>query len=345
MARSYSSCNSPVISDFDEQLFILNFATRLLTAFTDRDILVSNALETLADFSRVHRLAIFTLDEDCQNLVVEGLWVDGPQKMERKKFPLAGSPLQETSCLMATRKHPLVMDGDIPLPALLDSSSPGQCLCLPLGGVSCRLVGVTTFELSDEQDLSFQDLQNLRVLATVLAISLDNARLFTQAVCDGLTGAYVRRYYEIRVNEELSKLKRQPGSVAIVLFDLDNFKSVNDHCGHPTGDKVLQAFTGLLKANLRNQLDVICRYGGEEFIILLPDTELDEAVEIAERIRCLCERLQFSEFPEGVTLTVSAGVAATDQRLLLTADEMLRHADSALYKAKQTGRNQIVAWT
>ena len=246
---------------------------------------------------------------------------------------------------MSHRKHPLTLDGEIPLPAMKDDGTGGQCLCLPLGGVSCRLVGVATFELSDEDELTFQDLQNLRVIATVLAISLDNAKLFSLAVCDGLTGAYVRRYYEIRVNEEISKLKRQPGSVAIILFDLDEFKSINDRCGHPVGDHVLQLFTGLLKANLRNQLDVICRYGGEEFIVLLPDTELDEAVEIAERIRSLCEKLKTAGLPEDMMITVSAGIASTNHRILLSADEMLHCADSALYKAKQTGRNQVVAWT
>ncbi|MCE5243568.1 MAG: sensor domain-containing diguanylate cyclase [Syntrophobacteraceae bacterium] len=343
MAEEHPAANSP-LTEFDEQLFLLNFATRLLTAFTDKQILIDNSLEILADFSHARRLAVMTIDDDDRSLLVEGVWAGKPFRIDTTRIPLANPALKEVCSMLSARTYPLRMDGKVPLPAPQEEGATGQCLCVPLGGASFRLVGVATFEILPENRLTFQDLQNLRVLATVLAISLDNAKLFAQAVYDGLTGIYIRRYYEIRVKEELSMLKRQPGRVAIILFDMDNFKRINDRFGHLAGDRVLCAFAGLMKANVRQHVDVICRYGGDEFIILLPGTGLNEAVEIAERLRALFEGLQFDDLPRDRPFTVSAGVASTDHRKMLPAEEMLQSADLALYKAKQTGGNRVVAW-
>lgn len=343
MAERHPSAGSD-LTESDEQLFLLNFATRLLTAVTDRQILIDNSLEILADFSRARRLAVMTIDDEDRSLLVEGVWAGKSCKIDTVRIPLSNPAFQEVCSLLSVRTYPLRLDGEVPLPALREEGSTGQCLCIPLGGASFRLVGVASFEILPENHLTFQDLQNLRVLATVLAISLDNAKLFAQAVYDGLTGVYIRRYYEIRVKEELSMLKRQPGKVAIILFDMDNFKHINDRFGHLAGDDVLCAFAGLMKANVRQHVDVICRYGGDEFIILLPGTGLDEAVEIAERLRTLFERQPFEELPRDCPFTVSAGVASTDHSKMLPAEELLRSADTALYKAKQAGGNRVAAW-
>lgn len=343
MAEKHPSADS-TLTESDEQLFVLNFATRLLTAFTDRQILIDNSLEILADFSRARRLAIMTIDDEDRSLLVEGVWAGKPRRIDAMRIPLANPALAEVCSLLSVQTYALRLDGEVPLPAHREEGSTGQCLCVPLGGASFRLVGVASFEILPENHLTFQDLQNLRVLATVLAISLDNAKLFAQAVYDGLTGIYIRRYYEIRVKEELSMLKRQPGRVAIILFDMDHFKRINDRFGHLAGDRVLCAFAGLMKANVRQNVDVICRYGGDEFIILLPGTGQDEAVEIAERLRKLFEGQPFEELPRDRPFTVSAGVASTDHRQMLTPEEMLRSADIALYKAKQAGGNRVAAW-
>lgn len=328
-------------TDFDEHLFILNFGTRLLTAFTDEEILVPIALETVADFSRGRRVAILTLCEDASVLRVRGILADMKVQESKQKALKREGALESALCSTSVCTFPLILDGDIPLPASENGAPEGKCLCLPLVGSQFRVLGLITIELQEGGDLEFQDLQQLRVLSTVLAISLENAALFAQLIRDGLTGLFVRRYYEIRVEEELAKLRRQPGRLSMVILDLDCFKEVNDRYGHLMGDQVLREFAELLKGNMRRGVDVVCRYGGEEFIVLLPETGLEETYQAAERIRRLCQAHVFRGPETEVRITVSGGVASVESGAHVTANALFREADDRLYLAKQRGRNRI----
>jgi len=158
---------------------------------------------------------------------------------------------------------------------------------------------------------------------------------------DPLTDIFNRRYLRTRLNEEFGKHQRYAHPFSLVMFDIDFFKLINDSYGHPCGDYILKAFAALLISSVRNT-DTLARYGGEEFCCLLPETDIDQARDLAERIRKKTEESVFTYHESPLTITVSGGVAQLRAELA-SVDVLLEAADQALYKAKQTGRNKIVA--
>jgi len=332
-------------SEFDEQFFILNYGTRLLTAFTDRDILINIALETLADFSRGKSVAVLCLDDRQENLVVEGIFSDAKPFHPGVSLPVAGTILEKILRQKAVVVTPLVLENGVPLPAEEMSKGTDLCLCLPLVGTSFHLLGMATIAVSVDHDLSFIETQQLRILSTMLAVSLENVRLFARLIQDNLTGLYTRRFYEIRIEEALARINRDCGFLSIILFDLDDFKKVNDSFGHLMGDVVLRQFGSLLLEHVRKGSTIISRYGGEEFVLLMPAAQLAEAVGLANRLRALCADHVFGDGDHPIPMTVSGGVAGTDHTESLSPRDLFQRADQALYLAKQEGRNRVVSWS
>ena len=168
-----------------------------------------------------------------------------------------------------------------------------------------------------------------------------NQRLTYMSQTDGLTGLDNRRHLNERIDEMFSHAKRLNEPFSLVMCDLDKFKSVNDTYGHQAGDEVLKQLAAILKDEAR-EIDRVGRYGGEEFMLLLPGTVLDAAVTFAERVRKRIEGHTFT-FPDGtLTRTSSFGVAGWPHPKIEQADDLVRKADDALYVAKETGRNKVV---
>jgi diguanylate cyclase (GGDEF)-like protein len=168
-----------------------------------------------------------------------------------------------------------------------------------------------------------------------------NDRLLHISMTDGLTGVDNRRALEQRLHEMFEHSLRLHEPIACVMCDIDHFKKVNDTYGHAAGDDVLKQFAEILKDEAR-EIDRVGRYGGEEFLLLLPGTVLDSAVTFAERLRQRVEQNTFSF--EGGTLkrTVSLGVASWPHPKIKGREEMLKAADDALYVAKEMGRNRVI---
>ncbi len=192
----------------------------------------------------------------------------------------------------------------------------------------------------------------LEHLAAVTAMCVDNAvireRLKIDGLTDPLTGLYNRRFFERRMSEEMERWSRRRGSaLAAMLVDVDYFKQINDRHGHQAGDRVLQGLARLLGRVLRGS-DVLARYGGEEFVLLLPETTLEQGAYIAERLRALVEATAVLAVEEGgLSVTVSVGLAALDSGSEWQGDPsvwLLQSADTALYQAKQNGRNRVVCF-
>jgi diguanylate cyclase (GGDEF)-like protein len=180
-------------------------------------------------------------------------------------------------------------------------------------------------------------------LASQAVVALDNARLHRiverQALVDGLTGLANRRQCEEALASELARLERFGGSLALVVADLDWFKDVNDRYGHPAGDAVLREFAAVLQAALRS-VDLAGRWGGEEFLLILPGTDLGGGAQVAERIRAaLAGRIVLSPEGDPIPITASFGVAATPPAS--GAAELFSAADAALYEAKRNGKNRV----
>jgi two-component system cell cycle response regulator len=161
------------------------------------------------------------------------------------------------------------------------------------------------------------------------------------AVTDQLTGLYNRRYFERHLAAMLGRARDQAREMAMMIIDLDHFKQVNDSRGHVFGDQVLKEFADRLRRNIRG-VDLPCRLGGEEFVVLMPDTDLGQAQGVAERVRCaVAERPFYAGESQPQQITVSVGIAINEQATD-SPDDLLKRADIALYRAKREGRNRVV---
>ena len=158
------------------------------------------------------------------------------------------------------------------------------------------------------------------------------------ALFDSLTGLYNRRSFDSFFEKEFAKFKRYGNNISVVLVDIDHFKNVNDTYGHPVGDMVLKALANILQESIRTS-DMVCRWGGEEFAILMPETELAGAKDKAESVRKAVEAFSF---PKVGQLTASFGVSSPDKDE--TAIPFFERVDRALYQAKDSGRNRVVAF-
>ncbi|ODT80269.1 MAG: PleD family two-component system response regulator [Pelagibacterium sp. SCN 64-44] len=161
------------------------------------------------------------------------------------------------------------------------------------------------------------------------------------AVTDELTGLYNRRYFDRHLNIMLGKAREQERDVALMILDIDHFKAVNDNHGHDVGDAVLREFSARLKRNIRG-VDLACRFGGEEFVVLMPDTDNGQAEAVAERVRqAIAEKPFDVGTARPLSVTVSVGVAL-NETLADTPEGMIKRADVALYRAKREGRNRVI---
>jgi len=214
-------------------------------------------------------------------------------------------------------------------------------MCIPLVSFG-QTMGALVLDSDRVRAFRSQELQPLESAADICATAIQNAhyveRVKQLAYLDGLTGIFNRRFFEMRIAEELDRARRFSTAMAVIMVDIDQFKRLNDEFGHLLGDEVLRQVSSIFHQQLR-KIDVVCRFGGEEFAILLSQTNGQHAQGVAEKLRRLVETWQFPGVPRPVT--ISAGTATYPEHGT-TRDELVKAADAALYAAKLAGRNQVM---
>ncbi|MFH1259009.1 MAG: diguanylate cyclase [Elusimicrobiota bacterium] len=183
------------------------------------------------------------------------------------------------------------------------------------------------------------DLEFLSTLANLGGLSLENAQLYTMAITDGLTNLYVQRYFTLRLDDEIRRAKRYQHKTSLLMIDIDHFKLVNDTYGHLAGNKVLVEIADVLKKTTRG-IDLLSRYGGEEFAVLMPETDRDSAMILAERLRKKTEETIVKVKEGNIKVTISLGLATFPENAG-TSFDLIDHADTMLYQAKEGGRNRV----
>jgi two-component system, cell cycle response regulator len=234
------------------------------------------------------------------------------------------------------------MDGFEVMRALKENKSTLDIPVIVLSGLQSSQDKVTAFDLGavDYVTKPF-DLTELRVRVRAAIRMQQLIRMLAQkAQLDGLTGLWNRTFFNQRLSEEIGRLSRRDGALSLAIIDIDHFKSVNDTFGHPAGDAVIQTLAKLLQRECR-LTDSVCRYGGEEFGIIMPDTNPADARTLAERIRASLEAMSWPKHPER-KVTASFGVASAVGTPLLTPEVWLERADQSLYAAKAAGRNRVI---
>jgi diguanylate cyclase (GGDEF)-like protein len=216
----------------------------------------------------------------------------------------------------------------------------GSRMCIPLVSFG-QTLGVLVLDSDQRGAFNTNDTQPLESVADIVSTAIQNAhyidRVKQLAYLDGLTGIFNRRFFELRMAEEIERARRFNSGMGVIMIDIDQFKRLNDEFGHLLGDEVLRQVSSVLHQQLR-KIDVVCRYGGEEFSILLSQTSPQHSLAVAEKLRRMIERWQFPGVPRPVT--ISAGTANYPEHGT-TRDELVKAADAGLYAAKQAGRNRV----
>lgn len=193
-------------------------------------------------------------------------------------------------------------------------------------------------------DIEVNDKEFLKTLINQISMSLENARLYHEAIIDGLTKLYVHRFFEIQLTTEIKRCQRFGKKLSALMIDIDNFKKLNDTYGHQAGDFVLKEVSNLIKSSIRS-VDTVSRYGGEEISIMLPETDIEGAATIAEKIRSVIDTNIFHYQKNMLRVSVSIGVAEWDKELKQTYETLVSEADKALYRAKHEGKNRVCLHT
>jgi diguanylate cyclase (GGDEF)-like protein len=225
-------------------------------------------------------------------------------------------------------------------------SAPGCYLCVPLVAhgdtIGVLYIGCPHDTIREIVESRTEGIRQLVQLTAMSLASLEmRKKLEHQSIRDGLTGLFNRHFLEIALERELARAVRRKGSLAVLMMDIDHFKKLNDQFGHSAGDAVLKEVAHTFSSCVRTE-DLICRYGGEEFTIILPDTTPEDTLNRAEVIRKAVANLRTeldNDLYSSVTVSIGAAIFPKDGQ---SSELLLRQADAALYRAKREGRNRVV---
>jgi diguanylate cyclase (GGDEF)-like protein len=326
--------NISILYDVGKALNFLEDLTRLLNMILDRAI----------DIAGSQKGSIMFYDEPSGELVIRV--VRGQDKEMEEKI-LSG----ELQCLrikngegvagrVFATGEPLVINDVSQDPRFTDPvhSYVQSILCVPLNVYDEAIGVINIVNKNGGGEYSEDDLHMVMALANQAAVAISNARLYEMAITDSLTRVLIRRHFMQRLETEIKRAKRYDHSLSLIMADFDNFKEVNDLYGHQAGDYVLAESGRLFRKSLRSS-DFVGRYGGEEFIIALPETSLENAMLLCRRLRLLFEKTPFVYEEFKIHRTISLGAAIYP---LHAADYqgLIRCADLSLYKAKRDGRDR-----
>lgn len=308
------------------------------TAVLDLEQLLETMCSLLIEAFTVDHVSVFLLDQEGRLVLRREHGRLKPRVREGEPFAEEGIYAQG---VYPSRQAPLANEFDEERGVC---EKTGSEMSVPLLSFGQKL-GLLVCSSAQKSAFQPEDIQSLESVADILAIAIQNAgyveKVRMQANLDGLTGVFNRRYFETKILEKMAEADRYAGKMSLLMLDIDRFKSINDEFGHLLGDEVLKQVSALLTHHLR-RVDLLCRYGGEEFVIIAPATTEANAAVLARKLRALIEHHEFPGIPRAVT--VSFGVAEFPAHGS-ARDSLVRASDAALYAAKQSGRNRVVVFS
>lgn len=326
----------------NSELTMLYKVSSAIANVTDMDKLFVNIFEAISDFEALNMKAnggIFIIKGDSLKLVY--------QLGYSEEFLKTHEDLKIGQCLcgVAAKTGEVIVskrsDEDPRHTVKYSGMLPHGHIIIPLKAKG-KMTGVLYVDMPADFDIDERILNTLKSIGNQIGLAIENSMLYEETISlslhDHLTGLANRRHMDIVFDRMIAEVKRFKHPLSVIMADIDNFKKYNDMHGHSAGDKCLVEVARLILESTRNT-DLAVRYGGEEFFIILPDTDITEACEIAERVRCSVEK-------GGIT-TISLGVAVYNDRMRsrgnLIKEDLINLADKALYQAKKNGRNRFEA--
>lgn len=327
-----------------DELSVLHRVGQSMSSVLNLDELLSKVLQILNDTFRYVHSTISLIEEGGQVAVCRAVFGFGDQNLGTR-FRVGVDGI--TGWVASTGLPLLAPDVSKESRYIPFSPNVGSEIALPLK-LRDQVIGVMNVE--DERLNAFgeDDLRLLSTLASQIAVAIENARLYEeqekQAITDEKTGLFNYRHFQRVLRDELRRAKRYRHPLSLLMLDVDHFKHYNDRWGHPRGDEVLKLLAQIMRENVRD-VDVVVRFGGEEFMVVLPETGKSEAERMGERIRKAVRENDFpggGEQPEG-RLTVSIGVSTFPEDAQ-EAEAVVDRVDQAMYRAKSKGRDNVQAF-
>lgn len=322
------------------QVLDLYEVTKNMSASLDMAETLKVFRDTVSKILKFSSLKLILIDEAQESPVVSTTYEILTADISKKEPNKFDQILVET---ISARKEVIYLkppiDNGHPLKGYLDKAKESFA-ALPLLSEGIP-VGILTILGAKEEEID-----KFLIMTEQLALEVKKINLYEKiqmlAITDGLTNIYVRRHFLERLDEEVGRCARHNLNLSVLMIDIDHFKQCNDTRGHLVGDIVLKEMANIMKEQVR-QIDLVGRYGGEEFVIALPDTNKTSAAHVADRLRESIEKHQFRAYDEIIATTISIGLATyPDDSKDVPA--LIDRADQALYKAKEEGRNRVVFW-
>jgi diguanylate cyclase (GGDEF)-like protein len=305
---------------------------------SDLPSLLANISELVCELVDADACSVALLDPERNCLLTKAAFGLGHDRIEEISF----RPGEGVAGWVVKNKQPALLGDVTEDPRFVvfpNTPTPIRSMaCVPLMARD-EPVGSLTATAAREDAFGESDVDLLSFVARTIALDVENARLRKTSVTDPLTGAYNREFLQHRLPAELAHARQHGRPLSVAMIDVDHFKAVNDRYGHEIGDRVLEEVASRLRGAIRRH-DLLVRYGGEEFLVVLPDADLHRAREVGERMR---QNLQGSairiEDERDIEVRISVGV--TEQVEEDDATTLIRRADTALYTAKGRGRNRV----
>ena len=326
------------------ELTALYDISKTITATPDTAVLFGVILKKTIDIVGAKCGAIFLIDEDDSTLKLRVSENSPPLSI----VDFAGAAVKNRKIIIASREA----DAGTYKELFSDGQNIDTIMCIPLNTYKGELIGVIVLvDKNNDENFVEADIHITSVIATQAGFAIENANLYQLAVFDNLTTLYVRRYFIGVMTKEFKRVKRYRGSLSVAMTDIDHFKKFNDTYGHQTGDMVLREVAMVLKRTVRDT-DIAARFGGEEFIVVLPETDKIGALMFAERLRKGVEEHAVASSFGPLKVNVSIGVATysniegePEKIDFNDSEELIGCADIALYKSKEGGRNRATLYT
>ncbi len=323
---------------FDHQAALRKSSEALVSIFNLDDL-----LRKFCDIARqsvgVKNAGFFLLHKDRYELRC----LLGAGKIDEKSAIL--QPENYVPNRIAQQKHALIRDEQLNVLSEEELSLIQKELSIASGEAAVPVIYKDTMtgflvlgHKSNREPFLQEDIDFLETLSSQAAVAIENSRLFEDASTDGLTGLYRQKYFKNRLKVDFERARRHGKPLIILMIDIDFFKKINDIHGHLIGDTVLKSVAESIREALRIE-DLVSRYGGEEFAVILSETSTEKVIEVAERVR---KKVEEAQFVPDLNVTVSIGVYIMEQNNDRSEVEVLEKADKALYKAKNGGRNRVV---
>jgi diguanylate cyclase (GGDEF)-like protein/PAS domain S-box-containing protein len=328
---------------YRQQAETLRDATTALVSALDLNEVLQRVFTYLRLVIPYTSVCVFLFEDQCLRAVA-GSGFNHPERVIGQNIDLHNPLIAEA----LTIKRPIILadvQNDPRFARWGDSQHTRAWMCVPLIWHN-DIIGFLTIDHNDPNTYTEAQGDLAQAFANQAALAIQNSRMFAHiehlAITDPLTNLYNRRHLFDLARREFNRYQRYHNDLAIIMCDIDHFTHVNNTYGHAIGDIVLQTITRRMTQNLR-ETDILGRYGGEEFMLVLTETSLQQAAEAAERLRSCVAKPPIPIEGHQISVTLSIGVACATPHCL-DLDTLIRHADQALYQAKANGRNQVVCW-